>query len=184
MNVVNQTDHLDQEPSNRGSVPRWIAILIGLIFWIVGIPLIYGVGPLALSLITPHYGWTDGQPSLWNFLGLIPVLVGSACLIWIMVLHFARAPERVELEPTPSYLLRRGPYTFSRHPMYLCELMLLFGWVVFYGSLAVLVALAVAGVFFNFVKIPQEERTLEARFGEAYREYRSRVPRWFGKVGG
>jgi protein-S-isoprenylcysteine O-methyltransferase Ste14 len=99
-----------------------------------------------------------------------------------MVLHFAQAPERVQLEPTPSYLLRRGPYAFSRHPMYLSELVLLFGWTLFYGSIAVLIAFVVGCVFFNLVKIPQEERALKARFGEAYREYKNRVPRWFGKI--
>ena len=68
-----------------------------------------------------------GYLSLWNLLGLIPVLLGSVCLMWIMVLHFAQAPDRVQLERTPSYILRRGPYAFSRHPMYLSEVTLLFG---------------------------------------------------------
>ena len=159
-----------------------MALIVGLAFWLIGIPLFYGVAPWAISLLTPRYGWVAGHPGPWNLIGLIPVLVGSACLIWIMVLHFARAPKRVELEATPSYLLRRGPYALSRHPMYLSELALLFGWSIFYGSLAVLIAFVVGCVFFNLVKIPQEERALKARFGEAYLKYKNKVPRWFGKL--
>ena len=54
--------------------------------------------------------WMEGRPRIWNLLGLIPVIVGTTCLLWIMVLHLGRTPERVELEWTPKYLLRRGPY--------------------------------------------------------------------------
>ena len=34
----------------------------------------------------------------------------------------------------------------------------------------------------NAFKVPQEERGLEARFGEVYRDYQRRVPRWIGKI--
>ena len=56
------------------------------------------------------------------------------------------------------------------------------GWAIFYGSIAVLVALIVWALFFNFYQIPLEERILEAHFDEAYREYKNHIPRWFGIV--
>jgi protein-S-isoprenylcysteine O-methyltransferase Ste14 len=62
--------------------------------------------------------------------------------------------------------------------MYLSELLLLLGWALFYGSLAVLIGFLVAAVAFQFLAVPLEERALEGRFGEAYREYKSKVPRW------
>jgi len=182
---MNRTENSDQDESKRASIPRWLAILIALVFWIIGIPLFYGVAPWAISLLTPRYGWVADHASPWNLIGLIPVVFAAACLVWIMVLHFAQAPtmpESVELELTPNYLLRRGPYAFSRHPMYLSELALLLGWTIFYGSIVVLLAFAVASAFFNLVHVPREERALEARFGDAYREYKRIVPRWFGKV--
>ena len=61
-------------------------------------------------------------------------------LLWLMVLGFtqgAELPERVELDWSPKILLTRGPYGFSRHPMYLAEGALWLGWAILYGSAAV-----------------------------------------------
>ena len=166
--------------SNRGQPKRtkflspWIAYPLALIVW--------EVLPWALSLLTPRYGWVAGHPSPWNLLGLIPVLVGTTGLIWGLALHSAQSPEGIEWELDRSYMLRGGLYAFSRNPMYLSELTLLFGWVIFYGSVALLIALVAWGLFFNYYQVPLEERILEAHFGKAYREYKNKVPRWLGKA--
>ena len=179
------SENLKKERERGATIPRWIALVVALVFWIVGVPLFYGVLPWAVSFLMPRYGWSDGRPATWNLLGLFVVMIATALLIWIMILHLSQTshvPERVALEPTPSYLLESGPYAFSRHPMYLAELTLLFGWTIFYGSLSVLTAFLIAGIYFNFVHIPREEHALEARFGETYREYKDHIPRWFGKI--
>jgi protein-S-isoprenylcysteine O-methyltransferase Ste14 len=64
--------------------------------------------------------------------------------------------------------------------MYLAELALWLGWAVFYGSLTVFLGFWVGGLVFHFLVVPWEERALEARFGEAYIQYRNTVPRWLG----
>jgi protein-S-isoprenylcysteine O-methyltransferase Ste14 len=161
-------------PSRARFLPLWLAYPLALIVW--------GVVPWAISLLTPHYGWTAGHPGPWNLFGLIPVLVGSTGLIWGLALHSAKSPEGIEWELDKSYLLIRGPYAFSRHPMYLSELTLLLGWVIFFGSIALLIAFVVWCVFFNFYAVPHEERAMEKHFGEAYRTYKARVPRWLGKT--
>ena len=61
------------------------------------------------------------------------------------------------------------------------ELGFWFGWALFYGSIAVLIGFLIMFTMFNFVIVPYEERDLERRFGEAYRQYKYRVPRWIGK---
>jgi len=162
------------QPKRTKFLPRWQAYPLALIVW--------GVVPWAISLLTPRYGWVAGRPGLWNLLGLIPVVVGTTGLIWGLALHSAQSPEGIEWELDRSYILRDSLYAFSRNPMYLSELTLLFGWVIFYGSVALLIALVAWGLFFNYYQVPLEERILEAHFGKAYREYKNQVPRWFGKV--
>ena len=165
-----------EQPKKTKYLSPWLAVPLALVVW--------EVLPWAISLLTPRYGWIEGRPSIWNWLGLIPVLVGTVGLIWGVILHSIQSPKGMEWELDRSYLLRGSLYTISRNPMYLSELILLFGWMIFYGSVAVLVAFFVWFLFFNFYIVPQEERVLEAHFGESYRDYKKKVPRWFGKSRG
>jgi len=155
-------------------IPRWLAYVLFAIVW--------GGVPWAVSLLSPRYGWAAGRPSFWNLLGLIPLVAGIAGSLWTLLLHFAESREGLDWEEDKSYLLTRGPYAFSRNPMYLSELTLLLGWVLFYGSVAVWLAFVFWWAAFSFYLVPREERTIEARFGEAYRAYQARVPRWLGKT--
>jgi protein-S-isoprenylcysteine O-methyltransferase Ste14 len=108
----------------------WLAYPLAIIVW--------WVLPWAISWLTPRYGWTDGHPNIWNILGLIPVVIGTIGLLWGVAVHSAASPQGIEWELDKSYLLMRGMYTFSRHPMYLSELILLFGWVIFYGNVIIM----------------------------------------------
>lgn len=172
------------KPSKRASVPRRLALILGLIAWLVGVPLAHAGVPWALSLVGHRHGWTAGAPAVWNLLGLIPVLIGVACLIWVMAIGFAHAaemPDSVDLDWSPKVFLVRGPYALSRNPMYVAELALWLGWSVFYGSIAVFVGCLALGAGMNVI-VQREERDLEAQFGEAYRRYAAAVPRWLRPI--
>src|SRR6266542_6844961 len=148
------------QPKRAKFLSSWLAYPLALIVW--------EMVPWGISLLTPRYGWVAGRPSIWNLLGPIPVLIGTIGLLWGVALHSAASPQGIELELDKSYLLRRGMYAFSRHPMYVSEFTLLLGWVIFYGSLAILIVCVVLYIFFNYYVMPNEERILEAHFGEAY----------------
>ena len=75
-----------------------------------------------------------------------------------------------------------GPYAISRHPMYIGELALWLGWAILYGSIPVLIGFAALAAVVGLLA-PREERALEAKFGEVYRRYSARVPRWIGLPG-
>lgn len=162
-----------------GQRARPLPVLVSLAAWLVGVPLAHAALPWALSLLGPRYGWADAAPGAGNALGLLAVGAGAGCLLWVMAAHFARAREWTSLSLTPTYVLAEGPYAFSRNPMYLGELLLWLGWAVFYGSPIVLVGAVLLALGMQRA-IRREERTLETRFGEPYRGYLRRVPRWLG----
>jgi protein-S-isoprenylcysteine O-methyltransferase Ste14 len=167
---------------NGVTVPRWGAVILALFVWLVAIPLAHGALPWALSRLMRRYGWERGVPGFWNWLGMIPVGAAAALLIWILITGLAQTPERVRLSLTPPFLNVRGPYRWTRNPMYLAELGLSLGWTLFFGSLGVLLGGVVLLAVVTFVILPREERGLERAFGEIYLQYKQRVPRWFGKV--
>jgi protein-S-isoprenylcysteine O-methyltransferase Ste14 len=124
-----------------------------------------------------------GHPNFWNLVGFTPVAVGTVLVIWTFLTELRqldRLPEKVPLAFTPPYLVMRGPYRFTRNPMYIAELALWLGWTILYGSGAVLIGLALLWGLMVLAVVPREERTLGALFGETYRQYKGEVPRWLG----
>ena len=71
--------------------------------------------------------WVEGRPGLRNLIGLIPVATGPVMIAWGGSLHMIRRTGTYGLEKTSRYMLVEGPYRFSRHPMYLLELVMWMG---------------------------------------------------------
>jgi protein-S-isoprenylcysteine O-methyltransferase Ste14 len=175
---MNPTSNDKTKRSNGVSVPSWLALIMATLAWFVAIPLAHGVVPWAISLLTRRYGWSEG-PGRWNLLGVPPIAVGAALLIWVLIVGISQTiPKRVKLGLTPSFLMIRGPYTFTRNPMYVAELGIWLGWTLFFGSIGVLAAAVVLWAIVKFVIVPREERTLERVFGQTYVQYKNRTRRW------
>jgi protein-S-isoprenylcysteine O-methyltransferase Ste14 len=78
-------------------------------------------------------------------------------------------------------LVTRGPYRWIRHPFYVAMLLL----VTAFALLAANWFIALAGwmVFILLaIRAPLEERKLVERFGDDYRDYMQRTPRFFPRV--
>lgn len=89
-----------------------------------------------------------------------------------------RAGTSLEPGAAPVRLVSHGPYRLSRHPLYLAQPLLLLGFACATGSVWFVAAAAIVAVVLDRWVIVSEERDLEARFGEAFRDYRERVRRW------
>ena len=106
----------------------------------------------------------------WFFVGLILYLAG---LIFtsIAVMNFASSPKN---KPVTE-----GLYRISRNPMYVGWLTTHIGLGIACTSWVYLVLAAVLLILFNAV-LPSEERWCLETYGDAYREYRNKTPRWLG----
>jgi protein-S-isoprenylcysteine O-methyltransferase Ste14 len=151
----------------------------GLLAWTLGLVALNAVVPRELSRLGDRAGRPAPAPPAARGAGLLMVAAGGALTAWAVAAHYQAAPRGWALEsrPTPGYLLRSGPYRWSRNPMYAGEMTVWAGWALFYASPAVWAGLAVVSAAFATL-VPWEERWLLERFGEDYRAYLADVPRW------
>jgi protein-S-isoprenylcysteine O-methyltransferase Ste14 len=108
----------------------------------------------------------------WFYVGLPIALVGLIMLLTVWV-KFATA--LFDDEPITT-----GLYRYSRHPMYLTNLLMAIGISIACASWLFLL-LSIASVLFANVRFAGfEERLCLEKYGSAYREYMDRTPRWLG----
>lgn len=81
------------------------------------------------------------------------------------------------LKPTQA-LATGGIYSHVRNPMYVGLAFIVAGLGIALASDWTLVMLVPAMLLIHFGVIAREERYLQAKFGDAYRQYKARVPRY------
>jgi protein-S-isoprenylcysteine O-methyltransferase Ste14 len=110
-------------------------------------------------------------------LGVLLAAVGGALAI-VGRNTFVRNRTAVNPYRASSALVVSGIYDYVRNPMYVGLAFLLAGLGIGFASDWTLVMLVVAALVIHFGVVKREERYLEAKFGDAYRQYRARVSRY------
>ena len=77
-----------------------------------------------------------------------------------------------------SMLVTTGLYRYTRNPMYVGILLVLFAWALFLPSDWALLGPAAFVPYIGRFQIAPEERVLAGLFGEEYAAYKARVRRW------
>jgi protein-S-isoprenylcysteine O-methyltransferase Ste14 len=108
------------------------------------------------------------------------VVVAGAFLalgFWSVVLFRRSGQSENPWKPTPQ-LVARGPFRFTRNPMYLQMILICLGVGVILGNIWILIISPFgAWVLQRFAILP-EEAYLERKFGARYVAYKRRVRRW------
>jgi protein-S-isoprenylcysteine O-methyltransferase Ste14 len=78
----------------------------------------------------------------------------------------------------PSAMVAVGAYRYVRNPMYLGVVAVLAGETLLFRSPTLAVYTTILALAFHLFVVLYEEPNLRARFGESYRRYQARVPRW------
>jgi len=108
--------------------------------------------------------------TIWFYVGLPIALIGLVGTI-LVVVDWANTPA--------GQPVTRGTYRYSRHPMYVTEVLLLLGVSIISASWVFLLFPIVIGVgAVHFINL-EEAQTL-GHYGAAYREYVKRTLRWIG----
>lgn len=107
-----------------------------------------------------------------HILGWPLLSVGIGLCIWSVF-------EAKEMNiANPYALLKSGPYGFSRNPMYVGWALVYLGITCIANSVWILAAVPVVSIYIHLVEIRNEERLLDERFGDEYKEYRKQVRRY------
>ena len=127
------------------------------VVWILGV--IYSVFlPLRLGTI-------------WFYVGFPIAMVGVVTFTMVIV-SFVTTP--IDTEP-----ITKGPYRYSRHPMYITQLVMFIGVGIACASWVFLLFTIVYSAL-SFVFIVPEEQSCINKYGNTYRDYMNRAPRWIG----
>lgn len=116
----------------------------------------------------------------WRWLFALPMIGGVLFGAWSVVLFGVRGRGTLAPIDPPTTFVAQGPYRITRNPMYVgvtCWLLSLAG---FTASRAVLLYALLLPLGFHAFVVLVEEPGLKRRFGAAYAEYLTRVPRWLG----
>jgi protein-S-isoprenylcysteine O-methyltransferase Ste14 len=109
--------------------------------------------------------------------GTVLCCLAVAVGIWgSITMH--RAGTNVRPDRPATALVTGGPFRFSRNPLYLSLITLYLGITLLFDALWPLIMLIPVLAFVHWRIVLREEKYLEAKFGVAYRDYKTRVRRW------
>lgn len=127
---------------------------------------------LALTLNYLLSGFSWSLPVSARSAGGLLVLLGILLIGWSV---WVTGGIQVD---NPAWLITSGPYAFSRNPMYLAWFLLYLGVSIAASSLWLLASLPIVVLYTHFFDILREEDLLAARFGQEFRAYCRKVPRY------
>jgi protein-S-isoprenylcysteine O-methyltransferase Ste14 len=144
--------------------PPLLGLITGALIW-------------GAAQVVPQFNLSvTGQKPIGIFL-----MLGALSVEIMAAVTFFRAKTTVNpMKPDrASTLVATGLYRFSRNPMYASLLVLLTGWSLYLGNPLAIFLLVFFVWYMTRFQIQPEERALTDKFGDDYRDYCSRVRRWF-----
>jgi protein-S-isoprenylcysteine O-methyltransferase Ste14 len=140
-------------------------------------PRVFQIALLTVAIIhfTVPVWFIYNSPVRW--FGIIPVIAGI-----YLNLYTDRLIKKYEttIKPfeTPTTFIIRGPFRYSRNPIYLGMVLIILGCSLLSGSLISFFISFVFAYVLHFLYIIPEEAIMENNFGKKYMEYKSKVPCW------
>jgi protein-S-isoprenylcysteine O-methyltransferase Ste14 len=132
---------------------------------------------LLLAFVADRF---SGTPFVFRSMPLAVVVgVGGLLLSGWGERTFAREGTDIfPASPTNKKLVTRGPFRYTRNPMYLGLVLMATGFALYFGTLAFYIVPVLLFLLCNFSFIPFEEAKMQRQFGDQYTDYLRRVRRW------
>src|SRR5262245_16909716 len=143
-------------------------------------PILFAGALVAALLLGRHLplAWPGLDDLGARIVGYAFGLAGLALTGWgLVTLH--RGKTNILPHKRADRLVTEGAFHFRRNPIYMGEVLILFGLAQATGNIWLAIMAPVFALAILVLAILPEERHLEARFGEEYLQYKARTRRWF-----
>jgi protein-S-isoprenylcysteine O-methyltransferase Ste14 len=132
---------------------------------------------LPFQLLFPFKLFTDDALLYVKIAGIILFLVGMILASWSLLI-FHKASTTTTPGESSKKLVRKGPYRFSRNPMYVSLILAYLGEAGFLTQVWPVIVLPLVIIYVNRIVIPLEEKILRRDFEGEYEMYCKQVRRW------
>ena len=143
-------------------------------------PIIFLTAVLVGLVAEVHYPlpWITGWPA--TILQWLGGALGLGALLMDVVAVNTFRDHQTTILPNKgaTNLITKGPFAWSRNPIYVGNTVLMIGTGLFFGKLWLIVLAPVAAFITQKLAIEREEKHLAAKFGKEWEDYAARVRRW------
>ena len=117
----------------------------------------------------------------FKLIGILSFAIGVPMVLYcVSMLVKIGGGTPVPTDP-PKKFVAKGLYKVSRNPIYIGNILIFLGASLILGHLLLYVYTLLAIMFFHMYIVFFEEPDLKERFGESYKEYCKKTPRWLVK---
>ncbi len=154
------------KPDNAPTLRPWPQLIVG--------------GAIVLGLAVDLILGLDRPHALFTMIG--GPLVAAAVLTNLWCARVMREHDTpIQANRSATALVTDGPYFYSRNPMYVSYVALVFGLGLVLGSWTVTLLAPLVAVALHYMNVLPEERHLRQKFGDEYAQYASETPRWLSR---
>jgi protein-S-isoprenylcysteine O-methyltransferase Ste14 len=148
-----------------------------------GTVLVFIPGAILLATRDSKFAPELASPTeIWFWLASLAAIIGLVLSAWAGRLFMTFGQGTPAPWDPPKRMVIQGPYRHVRNPMITGALLMLLAEAILFQSLPIATWMT---VFFigNAIYFPLiEEKGLEKRFGDEYRNYKANVPRWIPRL--
>jgi len=146
----------------------------------IPVPWVFVLGYLLMlpfQLLYPFNVFKSDELLYIKIAGVVLFAIGVVFASWSLLI-FHKARTTTTPGESSKLLVDRGPYSYSRNPMYVSLVLAYLGEAGFLAQAWPLFALPMVILYLNWIVIPLEEEILRRDFKIEYEEYCFRVRRW------
>ena len=135
------------------------------------------VGIIVMVLLNrylPLGRWLDYP---WRYLGIVFIVMGFA-VGGGSGFYFRKLGTNPRPGAKATLIVTKGPFRFTRNPMYISLTTILIGTAILLGTYSPLFVIPVFVLLIHYQFVLREEKLMEQWFGDAYLEYKKKTPRW------